>query len=136
MIKYEYPPNYKDILEVLPAARKKGVVFTYGEDVYSPSGKFTLDVAVHEDVHIQQQNHGAKDWWDKYLSDPAFRFQQELQAYQQQWVFAKSSMDRFTRRKLLRRISKDLAGPIYGNMVDRNFAAELIKTGTNIAMAK
>ena len=132
MIKVEFkrPPNYKQIAETFNLVGKN-VVFTYGDTVYAPSGKgLSRDLEVHEATHMRQQaSLGPDAWWEKYLADPTFRALQELEAYREQYQFACTNYDRISRRKLLRHISKDLSGRMYGDMMKTSEAEALIKTG-------
>lgn len=60
----------------------RGVVITYGEKIHCKSGKLPLGILEHESVHVRQQQKMGKDlWWDKYLSKPKFRLEQELEAH-------------------------------------------------------
>lgn len=80
----EYPPNYAQILTVLPAASSPGIVFAYDGAIYNP-GKRPLspEIVKHEQVHFAQQEHAgsAKAWWREYLTQPAFRYAEELAAH-------------------------------------------------------
>lgn len=119
------PPNFSDIARVFDLRGQK-VVFTYGKVIYNP-GKFPVsqELMVHETVHSVQQGRKPKEWWDKYLIDPAFRLGQEVEAYRAQYR-ALFDYPRQYRRKRTRDIIKDLASSIYGNLVDREQAEELI----------
>ena len=56
-IKHKYPPNYKEIIEHFPAVKNKlGIIFTYGDILYVPSGlSIPADLMAHEETHKQQQ---------------------------------------------------------------------------------
>lgn len=105
-------------------------VFAYGEDLYAPIGaNITLDLMMHEATHAVQQSAGAEIWWERYLTDDAFRLAQEVQAYRAQYAFfCASHKDRNTQARFLHRIATDLASPLYGNLCPFSEAYKLIKT--------
>ncbi len=120
-----YPPNIDQIQKVLnpPFA----TVFTYGDTIYNPNVDRELppDLVAHEQVHCNQQGKDPEAWWDKYLKDEKFRFQQELEAYKAQWnIMRHSRMANW----LLHGIVTDLSGDMYGNLVSYTIARRLIKS--------
>lgn len=131
VVKYNYPPNYQDIKKAFKIANKPEVVFTYGDTIYVPSGqKMSKDLEVHETTHTQQQtNMTPVKWWNSYIEDKDFRLEQELEAYRNQYKFAKENYPRLRRRKLLRQISQDLSSEIYGSIVTKDEAKTLIEKG-------
>lgn len=125
----EYPPNYETICKAIPAVRKrKTIVFTYGDTIYVPSGvKLSADIIAHEEVHERQQLKMGKDnWWKIYLENPHFRADQELEAYRRQALIIKETMNRATRRKALKAIAGDFSGEMYGKIVTKEEALNLI----------
>lgn len=127
----EFPPNYNRILEVFPeVATQKHVVFTVGNVIYNPAGgKLPSYVVAHEGVHtLQQHAIGVDIWWDKYLVNPQFRLEQELEAYQAEYkYFCRMYKDRNERNSFLRFQALMCSSPMYGEMVPFNKAMELIK---------
>lgn len=121
-----HPPNYKKITDTFKIG--KNVVFTYGDTLYSPGdGEIPAHLMAHEERHsIQQAKMGVEEWWDKYLEDEKFRLEQELEAYQDQYVVLKERYGRAYRRDILKKISKDLASPMYGSIISTEEAKELI----------
>jgi hypothetical protein len=122
------PPNYAEIAAALgpPPAT---AVFAYGDAVYVPAGgELPADLRVHEAVHLRQQAElgGPGPWWRRYLAEPAFRLEQELEAYRAQVA---SHPDRASRRRCLARVARDLASPMYGRIVTVAAARRLIWTG-------
>ena len=88
------PPNFEQIKAAIKIddwdkwIKEKGTVFTYGDTIYNPSdAKFPVHLLVHEGTHEKQQGSNPKEWWDKYLVDLEFRFEQELEAYSAQYKF-------------------------------------------------
>lgn len=122
------PPNYADIVKVFPAATREGVVFTYGDTVYV-RGKAELPVQlkVHEGVHVQQQKSiGAQPWWDRYLVDGQFRFEQELVAHRAEYRRLRS-IDKNLGRRHLDFIAKRLSSPLYGGICTFREARKAIR---------
>lgn len=123
------PPNYEEICKVFPV-RNLPAVFAYGNILHTTNNAFvSADLKVHEQTHSAQQGAigGPKIWWDKYISDPEFRLEQEIQAYRMQYQFAVKFYNRHERRALLAKISKDLSSPMYGKLVSKEEAKELIQ---------
>lgn len=112
----EFPPNIKEIRKALDLAGRTPV-FTYGLRIYNPYKCFLpQDLRVHEGTHVEQQNvWSASLWWEKYLSDPKFRLEQELEAYRNQFKFYKTINKGWM--KFLQRIASDLSSKMYGNII-------------------
>lgn len=127
-IEQNNPPNYDEIALYFDIEGKP-VVFAYGDTLYNPSGNFIPDhLMVHEEVHSRQQGIEVKEWWDRYLIDPDFRLEQEVEAYRAQYKFlSKQTRNRELLFQFLNKFSKDLSGPIYGHMIDYETAKRLIK---------
>lgn len=125
----DYPPNYETICKHFKIKNMLGIVFTYGDTLYSPHSKdIDAHLMTHEMVHEKQQAAiGVEAWWAKYYENSEFRLQQELEAYRQQYQFIREHHNREFRKRVLKQISADLAGPIYGNILTKEKAAELIK---------
>lgn len=125
----ELPPIYHDVVKAFGPVPDT-VVFAYGDTIYNPGNHYlTLDVLAHEEVHERQQAGDPADWWVKFLADPEFRLDQELEAYRAQYKAIcghfKSHDIRFV---CLTIFAKSLSGPIYGNMLSHREAMTLIKT--------
>ena len=124
------PPNYAEILKHFPNADLKGgTLFTYGDTCYCKY--ISDDTLVHEETHSRQQTN-PEEWWNKYFIDVDFRLLQELEAYQNQWVWIYNNVrDRNERARMLHKICCDLSGDLYNNMIEYNEAVKLIKNGNN-----
>ena len=125
----DYPPNYKEICDVFAIKNRGSIVFTYGDKLYNPDGENIADhLMVHEETHRKQQSQTTpQEWWRQYLVDEKFRLEQELLAYRLQYRFMKTKgYPRNYRRDVLNKIAKDLSGPMYGHIVSRNEAKNLI----------
>lgn len=131
-IVYDYPPNYDVLKKVFNLEGHENVVFTYGDELYVPSGaKTKLDkpLLAHEEVHSRQQREiGIQWWWDRFLSEPTFRLSQELEAYREQYK-AMSGMTAQKRWGYLTHIATDLSSEIYGNVITFEEAVKVITEG-------
>lgn len=134
-IRYTLPPNFKNIVQVFPKARGRGVIFTYGQVIHNPSkGAITDALKAHERVHSRQQitfDGGPAAWWTKYLEDPQWRYGQELAAHQAEY---KWHADRWLRDntkpnaliRTRRHIAVRLSSKLYGNVVSFDEAYQAI----------
>lgn len=129
----EYPPNYEAICEAIPGVKEgESIIFTYGDTVYAPNTPKELSDHLwqHEATHVNQQKQmGVEEWWAKYLVDPAFRLEQELQAYRVQYNVVKRKRNWQLTEHVLNQISRDLAGDMYGNILTKAEARKLITRG-------
>lgn len=132
---YDYPPNYDEIAEAFDLSSIKGIVFTYGEDLYVPEGKSVIldkPLIRHEMTHtMQQQAMGIEAWWKRYLVDPKFRLEQELEAYRVQYK-ALASLPPKHQIGYLNHISQALAGDMYGNILSVEQAKAIITEGITL----
>ena len=121
------PPNFAQIVAVFPMARAPTVIFAYAPNIYVPSGKEIPPALVaHETVHIErQQKIGVELWWEKYLADPQFRFDEELLAHRAEFRATRTLTHR-QEEVALKIIAKKLAAPLYGRMVKTEEAMRLI----------
>ena len=121
------PPNYDEIVAVFPNALKRGVIFTYGDTIYVPSGVgVSPQLQRHEEVHsAQQKTLGVENWWGGYLKYSGFRYEQELAAHIAEYE-AWQGYGRVQRRVALKQISGRLASKLYGSMVTKAQAKEAI----------
>lgn len=121
------PPNIEAILNKFNLAEFTPI-FAYGDKLYNPAGlPIPEDLMVHEETHQRQQEQiGVEQWWDMYLEEPKFRLEQEVEAYQAQWQYALKNYNRQGRKRLLQEISKNLSSALYGNIISKKEAEELI----------
>lgn len=127
VIKGEYPPNYEDICAVFDIKDDPNIVFTYGDKLYAP-GSPPIDVHLlrHEETHERQQSAmGVEAWWDRYLSDANFRYEQELEAYRNQYR-SMATLPLHHRLGYLSHMAKSLAGKMYGEIVNYDEAKDAI----------
>lgn len=118
--------------DIIRAGLKPGkdTVFAYRDAIYNPNNvPITPDLEVHEAVHLKQQGKLPIDWWIKYLTDPQFRLEQEIEAYRAQFTFiCKVVKDKNKRYKILLKIGEFLSGPLYGNLITKKQAMDEILT--------
>ena len=131
------PPNFEAIAEVFPGAHADYVIFAYGDAIYTPNGQeLPPELMAHELVHCRrQQAMGVEAWWDKYLTDGDFRYEEELLAHIAEF---KSIMSKYNyqdhaiarvRERALDHVAKKLAAPLYNGMVPVHKARAAIKRG-------
>lgn len=127
-IKNEKPPILDKILAAGMHPNLESTIFTYGDTIYNPSGRPIPDyLLAHEATHFKQQIDPAA-WWDQYLKDKEFRFDQEAEAYANQYKFmCKKVKDRNMRFRILYELAGALSGPTYGNMTTQSEALNIIK---------
>jgi hypothetical protein len=111
----ERPPIFDRIVAVFPGAAEPGVIFAYGGKIYAPGNvKVTRELDAHERVHIARQGEDCDAWWDRYLRDPEFRFEEEFEAHLVEYrTFVKRHIDPVKRARALREIAGKLASPLY-----------------------
>jgi hypothetical protein len=127
-IKQGFPPNIKAIKKAFPF--DANTVFTYGDDLYiqdHEEKEVLPHLLVHEGVHTVQQGTDPDAWWDKYIADPQFRLEQEIEAYRAQYSFLKSHIITKGHKKVLFKLASDLSSPQYGNLVTHIEAENLIR---------
>lgn len=110
------------------------VIFTYGDTIYNPGNVNIPEyLIVHESTHTEQQGNDPDSWWARYVKDPYFRLQQEVEAYGNQFAFmCETVRDRNKRSRLLLELGHILSGPTYGNMITREGAMRMIKERSGV----
>lgn len=133
------PPNIEKILAVFPTAKQPGVLFSWGDKIYNPSGyPIPIPLLDHEAVHGYRQGGGDGSgavlggddftgtgctttpelWWKAYLESPEFRLEEELVAHQAEYQsYCKFIKDREQRNRFLHRTALRLSGPLYNRMI-------------------
>jgi hypothetical protein len=121
----ERPPNFEQVHAAFPKADGLGVLFAYGGNIYNPSGiSIPPALIAHENVHLARQSDmdprdsyptrvtGADVWWDHYLRDTEFRYNEELLAHAAEFKHQKHS-DRNASARLLLSTALRLVAPLY-----------------------
>ena len=99
-------------------------IIAYYPDIYS-NNSLTPDLLVHESTHLrQQQKLGLNSWVDKYLEDPTFRLNQEIEAYNNQ---IQSFKDKNQRLKSKIWASETLSSSLYNNIITKEEAYKILK---------
>jgi len=132
---HELPPIYDAVVN---AGMRPSLttIYAYGDAIYVPSGEhIPEDLIVHEETHCKQQSGDPDAWWSRYIDDPYFRIEQEIEAYANQYRYVCRNMikDRNARVRFLMSMSIALSGPIYGNVILQSVAFERIKKLANIS---
>jgi hypothetical protein len=114
------PPNFEQIRAAFPNAEKPGVMFAY-DNIYNPSGNVIPPALIaHEEVHIlRQAGVGAQCWWDKYINDPEFRYNEELLAHVAEFQMQRTRDRNFVARLMVHTALR-LIAPLYNYVPPRN----------------
>lgn len=122
-----WPPNIEDIQKVFNLGGFKPV-FTYGDKLYNPYGlKIPPDLLEHEKVHQKRQNKMSPErWWKMYLEDERFRLIEESEAYKAQAEYVEKNYNRQGRRLIRKELPKHLSSRLYGNLITKQIAEEII----------
>lgn len=123
------PPNFEAIVAVFPDAAGPNTIFAFGDVIYVPSGNnLPQELYDHERVHgARQTDIGVERWWNQYLADPKFRWDEELMAHAAEYrSFCTLNRDRNVRSRYLAAVSQRLASPLYGRLMSYREAKRLI----------
>lgn len=122
------PPNYADILAVFSNAANPGVIFTYGDTIYNPTGTdISSALLAHEGIHCGRQGKDIDSWWERYLVDAEFRLNEELLGHRAEYrTFIGTTQNREVRNNYLQQIAHRLASPLYGNLLSMQQARKAI----------
>ena|ERR1035437_2462325 len=112
----------------------KGTVYSFATTIFNPDGVDIPDhLIVHESVHGEQHQHNeevATVWWRRYLVDPQFRAEQEIEAYHEQYKYICSKIkDKNARFRNLHILAQFMSAPMYGNCVSYTDAIRRIRGG-------
>lgn len=121
-----FPPNIQRIWKTFKTP--PNAVFTYGDTIYNPSGgDIDTYLETHEATHMRQQGDNPFIWWKTYLINKKFRLDQEVEAYQNQYLhFCSNKKDYGRQQEFLDRLAKDLSSSMYGNITTFYQAKEKI----------
>lgn len=124
------PPLFDEILKVFPKAAGPGVIFAWGDTIFNPSGiEIPPALLAHEEVHGHRQRNlsydsvssNVEEWWQKYLADPEFRYNEELHAHAAELNSLKRSVkDRNQRARLMQATAVRLLAPLYSYGVPKS----------------
>jgi hypothetical protein len=115
MIILERPPNFEQVHATFPKADSPGVLFAYYPNIHNPSGIVVPPALIaHEEVHLhRQRDAGPTKWWDSYLFDDEFRYNEELLAHVVEFKMQKGAGDRNLGARLLLTTALRLIAPLY-----------------------
>jgi hypothetical protein len=115
-----YPPLFAEIKAAFPAASRPGILFSWGDTIYNPSGvAIPPELMAHEGLHASRQKGDPESWWRRYIAEPSFRLTEELLAHTTEYhfVLATYGNNRSVRRRALAVIAGRLASPLYGSLI-------------------
>lgn len=120
-IVHDKPPIYERARAVFKFSPHAGILFAWGDTIYATNGAgVSGDLMAHESIHELQQEvaGGPAIWWDRYLVDPEWRLEQEIEAYGAQVRYMR--VMQYNKKKfsqILDKITFDLSGPMYGSII-------------------
>ena len=131
-IKNFWPPNIDRIREDFPYL-PHGVILAYDNVIYNPhSGHIPRWLIAHEQTHFKQQGDDPDGWWENWLTDEQFRFEQELEAHRAEYQeFCKYKSSKTKKLKFLKELATRLSSELYGKIVSRTEAARMILEAKN-----
>jgi hypothetical protein len=127
-VEVAYPPIFGRIKEVFPGAAKPGVIFAWGDTIFNPSGQLlSRPIFKHEEVHGKRQRGDPLAWWDRYLFDQEFRYEEELYAHAAEYLAQEPLCDgdRNRRAKLLQSTAIRLIAQLYNYAPPRYLSVAL-----------
>lgn len=76
------PPRINEI-DAMFGVKGKRVYFAWGDVIYNPMAlEIPRHLIAHEEIHGHRQKQvGVDKWWDRYLAENMFRFEEELLAH-------------------------------------------------------
>jgi hypothetical protein len=129
---YDRPPMFDEI-DARFHIRGKPVIYAWGSIIYNPQRiDIPPQLMAHEAVHgARQLRIGIVAWWKLYIESDRFRLAEELPAHiaEYRWL-AEQAPSRRQRRAALKIVAARLAAPLYGGIVTKSAAAELLKAAS------
>jgi hypothetical protein len=113
------PPNIEEIKKVFDVENRP-VLFAWNDRIYNPKGVHISEyLMAHEAVHLHRQYGAPRTWWDRYIRDPQFRLEEEIEAHRAEYnSYCEHHKDRNARAVFLHHLATRLSGPLYGDLVD------------------
>lgn len=124
----EFPPNIAQLRAAFTLSGRE--IFAWDGTIYNPGGgDLSRALVEHEKVHFRQQDEagGPQAWWDRYLVDPEWRLEQEMEATIREYVVYSEDNNRKARRVYLDFLASRLASPMYGGVITKHAARARIK---------
>ena len=125
---HDYPPIFDEIDARFKIGRKP-VIFAWGNIIFNPQRIHIPEyVHRHEAVHGRRQAGDVVGWWRRYIDEAEFRLAEEIPAHQAEYRGRlEEAVNRQQRRAVLKETARRLAGPLYGGMISRAKAMEILK---------
>ena len=127
-IRAENPPNIATLRKAFGLTGNE--IFAWDGVIYNPGGGgLTRALIEHEKVHFRQQREvgGPEVWWGRFIVDPAWRLEQELEATAVEFKVYSEDYGRPQRRRYLDMLAGRLSSPMYGRMITRKAAKAQLK---------
>jgi hypothetical protein len=114
------PPVYDACVEKFGAdvIVGKPIIWSWGDVIYNPTDiHISHELFAHEAVHGERQLDQVEKWWELYLKDPQFRYDEEMHAHRAEWraVLRRSAGKNVG--AVLEAIAGRLASPLYGKVI-------------------
>ena len=122
----EKPPNWQRLTETFPVTWGN-IIVAYSPNIYC-GVEVSKQKEAHEIVHLSRQRDlGVDLWWEYYFTNPSFRLNEELFAYQKEVKWIKENITtRNQRRFLLDKIFSDLSGSTYNFLCSYDEAKRML----------
>lgn len=122
------PPNWEYLQKKFGfESWEKGPIVTYGDTAHFHKGGMPPDLHIHEEVHVRQQAAmGVEKWFNQYLIDPAFRLDQEVEAYRCQKDYIVDNVMNHKKRTLKIDFIHECMVKMYDGMVSLEDARRLV----------
>lgn len=132
-----FPPNIEKIRNAF-GELPPNVVFAYGEIIFNPSGMpIPEPCRIHELTHMAQQGADVEGWWDNYINSKKFRFDQELEAFSNEYnCYRTHQKDRNKAAVFLHSCAKRLSSELYGSLVTHSEAITLLRNHADQGYSK
>ena len=122
------------MLAAFPNIEKQYPVFCYGDTIYNPFDQtITPDIEHHESIHSRQQGDYPEVWYERYINEPSFRLEQEIEAYGSQYAFLKYILKDISQgAKIIEwkkeKMAEALSSPLYGSLLPYAVAESKIRS--------
>lgn len=122
------PPNFEKVAASFDI-KGQDIIYAWGDTIYNPSNIIIPEFLIqHEIVHCTRQGDDVEGWWDRYINDIEFRYQEELWAHAKEYqVRSRGVKDRNLKTRLLMESAHRLAAPLYGKLTTVNKAMKEIR---------
>lgn len=119
----EKPPIYQRLHDIFGVEWDKGIIIAYYPNIHC-FFNINEQKVHHEAVHlIRQKDMGVELWFKQYITDPGFRLNEEILAYNVEIKWIKENIPgRNERRFLINQIYDDISSSIYGHIINRKEA--------------